>query len=90
MPAPLVCRVQVVPPSVVVMIGGSVLGIVWPLDDDVEARRDARARVGARDRHQPGERVRPAGARHRTPGVVIGVVCHVQVAPPSVVLTTWA
>ena len=29
-PVPLTCRVQVVPPSVVVTIGGSGFGFVWP------------------------------------------------------------
>ena len=74
----LVCRIQVVPPSVVVTIGGSMLGIVWPLGTTY--RPDA-THVLASEHEiaiSPANGFGPPEPGTARPGVVIGVCCHVQ------------
>src|SRR4051812_43472075 len=89
-PAPEVWRTQFAPPSVVVMIGGSVLGIVWPVGTTY---RPEATQVEASEHEmaiRPANGFGPPEPGTEVPGVVTGVVCHVQLEPPSEVLRTCA
>ena len=91
-PPLLVWRTQFAPPSVVVMIGGSALGYCAPAPFGTTYRPEA-AQVFASEHEidiRPANGFGPPVPGTPVPGVVIGVVCQVQLAPPSDVLRTWA
>ena len=82
MPLLLVSSVHVVPPSVVATMGGSVpAGGNPPTATHVFASTHEIP-------NRPANGFGPPDPGTASPGVVTGVLCHVQVAPPSDVLTT--